>query len=356
MGHQLKQIYEFGPYRLDAAERLLLRDGEVVPLQPKVFDLLLALVERHGRLLEKDELMRLVWPDTIVEEANLANNISLLRRALGEGENGRLCIETVPKLGYRFVSLVRAAEKAGELMSEEQPTARSITADAAPAVNGGELAAPIATSSAAPLTMKAKRHKQSLILVSLAFGLVIVAVAYLPSLLRQYFRGEQPAVRSLSQLTYGTGLQSQPSWSPDGRMIAYSSGRSGNFDIWVQQVGGGDPFQVTKSPTHDWQPDWSPDGTSIVFRSERDDGGLFIIPSLGGTERKVCSFGYNPRWSPDGSRILFLDLPPAYRGNSKKAYVVTLEGEPPREVQSEFFSGFAHQGMRGVAWHPDGQR
>jgi DNA-binding winged helix-turn-helix (wHTH) protein/TolB-like protein len=105
MGHQPKQIYEFGPYRLDPDERLLLRDGAGVPLQPKVFDLLLTLVERHGRLLEKDELMRLVWPDTVVEEANLANNISILRRTLSE--NGQQFIETVPKRGYRFVAPVQ---------------------------------------------------------------------------------------------------------------------------------------------------------------------------------------------------------------------------------------------------------
>src|SRR5262245_28863147 len=104
MGHQPKQIYEFGPYRLDAADRLLMRDGAVVPLQPKVIDLLLTLVERHGRLLEKDELMKLVWPDVIVEEANLASNISILRKTLGE--NGQQFIETVPKRGYRFVAPV----------------------------------------------------------------------------------------------------------------------------------------------------------------------------------------------------------------------------------------------------------
>ena len=104
MNRQTNPIYEFGPFRLDAAEHLLLRAGETVPLQPKAFDLLLALVERHGRLLEKDELLKLVWPDTFVEEANLASNISLLRKALGEGENGQRDIETVPKRGYRFVA------------------------------------------------------------------------------------------------------------------------------------------------------------------------------------------------------------------------------------------------------------
>jgi len=98
MSHQPQQIYEFGPYRLDAAERMLLRDGAAVPLQPKVFDLLLTLVERHGRLLEKDELMKLVWADTVVEEANLANNISILRKTLGE--NGQQFIETAPSGCY----------------------------------------------------------------------------------------------------------------------------------------------------------------------------------------------------------------------------------------------------------------
>src|SRR5215470_13928641 len=120
MGYQPKQIFEFGHYRLDAAERLLLRDGEVVSLQPKVFDLLLALVERHGRLLEKDELMKLVWPDAIVEEANLANNISILRKTLSE--NGERFIETAPKRGYRFVASVREiVEEGAGLSREKQP-------------------------------------------------------------------------------------------------------------------------------------------------------------------------------------------------------------------------------------------
>jgi DNA-binding winged helix-turn-helix (wHTH) protein len=114
MSLQTKHICEFGPFRLDAAEHLLLRDGEPVPLTPKAFDLLVALVERHGHLLEKEDLLKKVWPDTFVEETNLASNISQLRKALGEGENGHRYIETVPKRGYRFVASVKTIKFEGE--------------------------------------------------------------------------------------------------------------------------------------------------------------------------------------------------------------------------------------------------
>lgn len=107
MERKLSGLYEFGPFRLDADERLLLRGGETVALPPKTFDLLLALVGQPGHLLEKETLLKTVWPDSFVEENNLADNISKLRKALGEGENGQKFIETVPKRGYRFVADVR---------------------------------------------------------------------------------------------------------------------------------------------------------------------------------------------------------------------------------------------------------
>ena len=109
MGQQDNPSYEFGRFRLNVAERLLLREGDIVPLTPKVFDILLLLVENSGQVVSKDELMKRVWPNTFVEEGNLTQNISLLRKALGESPGGVQFIETVPRRGYRFVAEINHA-------------------------------------------------------------------------------------------------------------------------------------------------------------------------------------------------------------------------------------------------------
>src|SRR3954447_3109801 len=96
------KLFEFGDFVLAPKERLLLRGVESIPLTAKAFDLLVMLVRDGGHLVSKDDLLRTVWPDTVVEEANLTVNISVLRKAFG-GENGRDMIQTVPGHGYRFV-------------------------------------------------------------------------------------------------------------------------------------------------------------------------------------------------------------------------------------------------------------
>jgi DNA-binding winged helix-turn-helix (wHTH) protein/tetratricopeptide (TPR) repeat protein len=105
MNTAAKNFFEFGGFRLDARERLLLHQGETVSLTPKAFDMLVTLVENSGHLVEKSELMRKLWPDSFVEEGSLAQNVSLLRKALGENESQKF-IETVPRRGYRFVATV----------------------------------------------------------------------------------------------------------------------------------------------------------------------------------------------------------------------------------------------------------
>ena len=115
-----KHFYEFGPFRLDPAERLLLRNNQTVPLAPKAFDSLLLLVENSGHLLSKNELMKRLWPETFVEEVNLAQNISAIRRALGDKNGGEQYIETVPKGGYRFIGHVRISQPTAPARGPEE--------------------------------------------------------------------------------------------------------------------------------------------------------------------------------------------------------------------------------------------
>ncbi|HSE31573.1 MAG TPA: tetratricopeptide repeat protein [Pyrinomonadaceae bacterium] len=107
MSQQASDLYEFGPFRIDTRNRLLFRDGKQIPLKPKVVETLLVLVENSGRVLEKDELIQKLWPDTFVEEGNLTQNIYVLRKALSDGSQSETYIETIPRRGYRFAGEVR---------------------------------------------------------------------------------------------------------------------------------------------------------------------------------------------------------------------------------------------------------
>ena len=107
MPNAQRHLYEFGPYRVDSVERLLLRGGETIPLTPKAIDTLLALLANPGRVVERDELIKTVWPDTFVEDGALARNISALRKAFDEGSEDSRYIETIPKRGYRFIAPIK---------------------------------------------------------------------------------------------------------------------------------------------------------------------------------------------------------------------------------------------------------
>ncbi len=119
-------IYEFGPFRLELGERRLVREGRSIPLTGKAFETLRALVQRHGTLVCKSDLMNAVWPETTVEENNLDRNISAVRKALGEKAKGVQYIETVPRVGYRFVAQV--SEAAEENVSAEAVATHEISA------------------------------------------------------------------------------------------------------------------------------------------------------------------------------------------------------------------------------------
>ncbi len=282
MSKQTNEIYDFGPFHLDRQEHLLQRAGAIISLTPKAFDLLLALVERHGRLVEKEELFQVVWPDAIVEESNLSSNIALIRKALGDGENGLKLIETVPKRGYRFVAEVREGSHADP--------------------------APLVMASAPP----ARRWVWSV--VFLAAGVIVGVAGW--AIWRIAFRPSPTlAPPRVVPFTSFPGNEMQPSFSPDGNQIAFvwDGGKEDNPDIYVKQLDNESLLRLTTNPAADLWPCWSPDGRYIAFTRELKEGaGLYLIPSLGGAERRISQLssgaGLNQiSWSPDGDWLAIQD-------------------------------------------------
>ncbi len=148
----------------------------------------------------------------------------------------------------------------------------------------------------------------------------------------------------LTPVTADSGLSCDPALSPDGKLLAYASDRSGegDLDIWVQQVGGGEPVRLTRHQADDYEPSFSPDGTLIAFCSQRQGGGIFVIPALSGEERLIAARGRHPRFSPDGNSIAYWD--------AGRIYVVPASGGRPRQLAPEFLNA-----VRPV-WFPDGKR
>jgi TolB-like protein/Tfp pilus assembly protein PilF len=125
MSKRVKHTYEFGPFQLDLDRRLLWREGQAVGLAPKVFEMLVLLIERRGTVVSKQEMMKVLWPDRYVEEANLTQNIFLLRKILGESQRKAKYIETISKLGYRFSAVVN------ETLEESPPPSPELEEEAA---------------------------------------------------------------------------------------------------------------------------------------------------------------------------------------------------------------------------------
>lgn len=174
MAMETKELYEFGPFRLEAARRRLTRDGEVLPINSKAFETLLALIRKHERIMAKDELMQAVWPDSFVEEVNLAQNVSALRKVFGETPGENRYIATIPGRGYRFVSDVSVVQDGdSEILVQRQTTTTVVVEEQADdefaSTNAG-------TMPALPASPVGLFHSGKAIWISLALA-TAVAVA-----------------------------------------------------------------------------------------------------------------------------------------------------------------------------------
>jgi len=290
-----RPIYEFGRFRLELSEHVLLRDGHPVPLTPKNFDVLRVLVQNGGHLVEKERLLKEVWPDSFVEEGALNRSVSILRKALGEGPSGPKFIETIPKRGYRFVATFRECLDGSSTFTIE-PAGRTVVgleaahADSRPRPN----------ASAAPA---APGRISKLAAWTTAALLAASALSYAVLGLRQPATYAPTAVAPAHRQVSSRGKESAPTLSPDGRRIAYVSDETPEKRLMVQELAGGQPLAVLTAPELGHLR-WSPDGSELILwaRGSGKDG-VYIMPQLGGTPRRIAGGQYIACWSPDGSTI-----------------------------------------------------
>jgi Tol biopolymer transport system component/DNA-binding winged helix-turn-helix (wHTH) protein len=307
-------VFGFNGWRLDPRRRLLTSpSNEAVSISSTAYEALVLLVRRSGELVTRTELIRALWPTTIVEENNLNQAVASLRRALGEGY-----IVTVTGKGYQFVVPVTV------LVGGEGSGAKSPVIWTGEAANRATPATALdrgASQSNLPPPRVAEGWFRTKAAVAIYATLAVFLIGtgwYLvqPSLFRAHST-PLGRVSRVTPLTSFPGDETTPSFAPDGTRIAFAWARDGGeSDIYVMQVGMGDPLRLTRGGGINRDPAWSPDGMQIAFLRQYDPErlDLMLMPALGGAERKLqpvrmyfVSREGSPRlaWTPDGRQLIF---------------------------------------------------
>lgn len=344
MREQNHFIYEFGPFHLDATRRVLLKEGKPLKLFPKEFDTLLALVEHNGEVLNKDDLMRQVWQDAIVEESNLTTNISHLRKVLGENRGSHQYIVTVPGRGYRFVAGVKLAVDEVIVRNRTSVTIEEEECESAdPPIN-------------------TRRNNfgipgRKLLIAATAVVLTIAAFG-----VYRFTRTDRPRNKvavpfgeiNFTRLT-NSGRATMAAMSPDGRYIVHVSKDAEGESLWLKQVVTQSNVQIAPpAPISYWGLTFSPDGEYIycvTAESNKGDTTLSMIPVLGGAPRRLPVGPHGPvSFSPDGKSLAFIDG----RKDEFRLYVADKYGGAPRLVASRAGSEKFIDIAVGPAWSPDG--
>jgi Tol biopolymer transport system component len=191
-------------------------------------------------------------------------------------------------------------------------------------------------------------HSNRLAVCALAFGLLSGGLA-----VWKLGMPAQPRELQYTPVTFDPGVATTPAISPDGRLVAYASDRDGghNLDLYVQPLRGGEPARLTWSTENESDPSFSEDGSAIVYHSNKDAGGIYLIPSLGGTPRLLVPEGRNPRFSPRGKMVAYwTGLRDGLTDGQSKTFVMSTESGGPRQVRADFSS------VQRPVWSPDGQR
>ncbi len=351
MNQQSGDFYTFGSFRLDARERLLVCGGQHVPLASKTFEALLLLVQNAGHLVTKDILMKQLWPDSFVEEANLTKHISLLRKVLGGTANGQEYIETVPKHGYRFVPTVgRVAD---------------LTAAPAPAPSPSPIPGqtPIAEREH-PVPRGFSRGWRLL-----AAGVFVAAVLAVVTVQVARRQPASPLELKLRQLTTNSfeNRVTSGSISPDGKYLAYSDVKG----VYVKLIETGDTRAVPqpeelkgKEVEREVIGTWFTDSTRFVanahptaafvgiFQSSWNSAGssIWAVSVLGEPPHKLRDDAVGYSISPDGSWIGFGTNNGKF--GDREIWLMGPNGEQARKL----FDTDEDSSIAGLSWSPDGKR
>lgn len=372
MSSQESTVYEFGPFRLESTERRLLRDGEVVPLQNKVFDILLLLAQNKGRLVTKAEFMNRVWSDSIVEDNNLTVGMTALRKALGVTPEGQQYIETVPRVGYRFAMPVVEVAFDHRNVSEEGPL-ETKTGDADKEI-GDDLSSPemgrngeagsgahekaaAASPSHTQLPADAAlERKRSPKLVALACALLLtllLAVSAIYWLRYQYKASLAFQKITMSRLT-SHGRVHTAAISPDGQYLAYVRRDDRQYSIWLNRIGTASTIQIVgPSESRYKELSFSHDGSYVAYlKCEGGSCTLYAVAVLGGAERKlIADVGSPISFAPDGKRIAFARI--NWTEGTFALIIANSDGTGELPLIYRKFSGWFNFG--GPAWSPDGK-
>ncbi len=358
MSQQIKHFYEFGEFRIDVTKRRLLRGGEVVSLTPKAFDVLLALAEQSGRMIEKDELMQKVWPNTAVEENNLTQNIYTLRKIFGESRNDSRYIATVPGLGYRFVAEVRRIPfNDEEVTIQEKTEARIVLAETLVEDNGELWSSPVLPVAVTPPLLPAptKPHrinkKVAGSLAALAI-LLVMATTYISS---KYWRTTPPPEPfrelSVNQLTR-TGTTACTAISPDGKHIVYSVREADRESLWMRQLATGSAQQIVSPEEATYQKlTFSHDGNYLYFVKRKlgdHDNVLYKMAALGGIPTQLYA-GIEPfiALSPDDRQLTFT----RHSASESLLIVANADGSEERQLAARPLTDY----FKVPTWSPDGK-